>query len=99
MKSDERNYEIINIVDASRGFGDRTIVESRSAKVMVSKFEESWICRHGSPKSFSVDLEFCQPFFVKYLGGHGIQTNERPSRSSHKNRIVERSNGTFKSVF
>lgn len=99
VKCSRGKYEILNIIDTSTGYGERSVVKSRSAEVMKSKFEEYWICRHGSPGQFSADPEFCQPFFVKYLNGHSIEVNERPARSSHKNGRVERNNGLFKSVF
>lgn len=92
-------YEILNISDCSTAFVERSILKSRSAKVMMEKFVETWICRHGCPVQFSADPEFCQPFFIKYLNGHGTKTNERPAQSSHKNGRVERNNSLFKSIF
>lgn len=99
VKCDEGKYEVLNIVYTSTGYGERAVVESMSSEVMMSKLQEYWICRHGSPKLFSAYPEFCQYFFVKYLNGHVIKVNQRPARLSHKNGRVERSNSTFKSVF
>jgi len=48
--------------------------------------------------AFSADPEFCRPFFKKFLEGHNITVNERPSRSSAKNGKVERNNGVLKNV-
>lgn len=99
VRPGEGKYEILNIVDTSTGYGERSVVGSRSTETMMSKFEESWLCRHGAPEFFSGDPKFCQPFFVKYLGGNNKKVNERPDRSSHNDGRVERSNGVFKSVF
>lgn len=99
VKTEHGKYELINILDLGTGYGERAIVNSRSAEVMMSKFEEYWICRHGSQREFSADPEFCLPFFVKYLSGHNIKVNDRPARSSHKNGRIEGNNGVFKTVF
>lgn len=99
VKFGTNKYELLNVVDCSTAYAERSIVNSRSAQSMMSKFEESWMCRHGAPQYFSADPEFCLPFFAKYRNGHGIHVNERPARSSHKNGRVERSNGVFKTVF
>lgn len=98
IKTQERRYEVLNIVHTSTGYGKRTLVQSRSAANMLSKFEECWTYRQGSPQSFSAEPEFCQPFFVRYLHGQSTKINERPERSSHKNGRVERSNEKFISV-
>lgn len=86
-------------MDLGTGYGEGAVVTSRRAEAIMSKFEEYWICRHGSPKEFSADPEFFQPFFIRYLSRHNIKANERPARSSHKNGWVERNNGLFEIVF
>lgn len=99
IKHNDDKYEVLNISDCSTAFGERCIVKSRSAEVMMGKFEEMWICRHDCPVRLSADPEFCKPFFLKYLNGLGTEVNERPGRSSHKNGSVERNNGLFKFIF
>lgn len=99
VKFRDGKYEILNVVDTGTAYEERIMVESRSAKTVMAKFEEIWLCRHGAPSNFSADPEFCQTFFTKYLAGHGTRVKERPARSSHKNGRVERSNGVFKSIF
>lgn len=99
VKYNGRKYEVLNIVDTNTAYGERIQVESIIAGVMMAKFEEIWLCRHGNPSSFSADLEFCMPFFANYLSIHGIEFKDRPARSSHRNGRVECSNGIFKSIF
>lgn len=49
-------------------------------------------------QKFSADPEFSKPFLRSFLAGHHIMLEERLSRSSHKNGLIERSNGVFKNV-
>lgn len=99
VKANERNYEILNIVGASTVFSEQVVLKPRCAEVMMARFEGKWIRRHGTPSNFNANPKFCQPFFKKYLKGQGIKVNERPARCSHENARVERSNGSFKSIF
>lgn len=57
-----------------------------------------WICHHGVPKHFSADQEFCKPFQKAYLSGLGVEVQQRPSRSLHKNGIAEWNNDVFKTI-
>lgn len=98
IKVKENNYEILNIVDVGTANGERIVMPSRDAKIMMQKLEERWICKHGAPKTFSADNEFCRPFFVHYLNGHKVDVKIRPARSSNKNGKVERSNSVFKQM-
>lgn len=93
------NYEILNIVDTSTGYGERSIVESGNEHTTGSKFEECSMCGHGSPGHFNADPEFCQPVFAKYVERNEINVNRRAEQSSNTNGLVERSSGTFKSIF
>lgn len=79
VKFRDDKSEILNVVDTGTAYGERIAVQSRSAKTMMDKFEEIWLCRHGAPSKFSADPEFCQPFFQKYLAGHGTRVNDRPA--------------------
>lgn len=56
------------------------------------------MCRHGAPKIFATDPEFCKESMKIFLSRLGTILEERPSRSSHKNGILERNNGKFKGV-
>lgn len=90
---------MINIVDLGTGYGERMIASTRTAERMKELLETGWVYRHGAPKTFSADPEFCRPVMQVFLESHGISMSDRPSRSSHKNGIIERNNGTFKEVF
>lgn len=57
-KTTDGKYELLNIVDASTDYGERSIVTSRGADVMMPKLEEYWLCRHVSPQYFSADPNF-----------------------------------------
>lgn len=59
VKTQEGKYEVLNIVDTSTVFGERSVVQARCANVMMSNFEDSWPFRHGPPEHFSADPEFC----------------------------------------
>lgn len=98
VKHDGINYELLNITYVGTKYGERCVVSSRSAKVMMSKFEEVCICEHGSPNHFSADPEFPQPLFKNYLHGQNIQINDRSARSTYKNGRVERNNAVSKSI-
>lgn len=58
VKHEAKTYELLNITYLGTGYGEKCVVTSRPAAVMMSKFEETWICRHGSPTHFSADPEF-----------------------------------------
>lgn len=87
------------MIDTSTGYGERKIVDSRSGKTMMAKFETIWLCSHGAPRFFSADPDLCLPFFVKYLAGHGVKVNQRTARSAHKNGRIERSKRVFKYIY
>lgn len=91
-------YEVLNIVDAGTRYGERVIASSRNSTSMQSLLETEWLYHHGAPKTFSADPEFCKPVFERFLRSHNIELRERPSRTSWKNGLVERNNGTFKRV-
>lgn len=91
-------FEVLNIIDVGTGYGERSIAPSRNAESMKKSLEEVWFCRHGAPKRFSADPEFCKPTLQRFLKGHEITLCDRPSRSSHKNGMIERNNGIFKSI-
>lgn len=91
-------HEVLNINDAGTRYGERTIASSRSAESIKSMMEVSWLYRHGAPKRFSADPEFCRPVLQRFMTQHGITVLPRPSRSSHKNGRVERNNGVFKLI-
>lgn len=99
VKHDGNNYELLNVIDISKRYGERCVVTSRSEKVMMSKFEEIWMCQDGAPSQFRSDPEFTKPFFKKYLNVHNVVLNDRPARSSNNTSCVERNNGVFKSIF
>lgn len=88
----------MNIADSVTNYGEREIVPSRSAAIMKNMLEKNWIYKHGAPKYFSADPEFTRPVLLKFLSTHGIETKVRPSRCSHKNGKIERSNGLFKAI-
>lgn len=94
----DKNYEILNIIDVGTKYGERSLAESRSCKEMKRLFEESWFYRHGAPRRFSADHEFCRSALTSFMELHEITVNPRPSRSSHKCGQVERNNGIFKLV-
>lgn len=94
----EEKYEVLNVIDSGTRYGERVIATSRDSKSMMSLFETEWLYHHGAPTAFSADPEFCKPFFHDFLKSHKIEARPRPSRSSWKNGIVERNNGTFKNV-
>lgn len=94
----EEKFEVLNIVDTGTAYGERSIAPSRSSDNMKAMLESMWICRHGTPKRFATDPEFCKLNMKQFLAGLGIALDERPSRSSHKIGIVERNNGVFKAV-
>lgn len=91
-------HEILNIIDTGTKYGERVITASRSADEMSRQFETQWFYRHGAPKYFSADQEFCRPVLRKFLTKHSITIQPRPSRSSNKTGKVERNNGVFKTV-
>lgn len=63
IKLGNDNYELLNVVDCSTACGERAIVNSRSADSMLIKFDEIWLCLHGTPAEFSADPELCLTFF------------------------------------
>lgn len=98
IKHGDEKYEGFNIVNLNKTYGERCIVGSRSCQTVMSKFEESWPCRHGALSHFSAGRESCLPFFIKYLNGHNKRVDDQPARSSHKTGRAERSNGVFKTA-
>lgn len=94
----DEKYEVLNMVDMGTRYGERFIAPDRNGNTMMHMMESLWVYRHGAPKNFSADPEFCRPFFKKFLTGHDITLYPRPSRSSSKNGVVERNNGTFKII-
>lgn len=95
----EKKYEVLNVEDTSTGYGERKTVDYRCAKKMMAQFEEIWSCRHGAPKFSVLTRNSACHFPPSTWQGMGVKVNERPARSSHKSRRVERSNGVFKSIF
>lgn len=93
----ERN-DVLNIVDTGTAYSEHTILSGHNAETMQEYFEATWICSHGAPTSFSADPEFFNAKFVRYLKGHNIDIAFRLARSSNKNGIVERNNGTFRAI-
>lgn len=91
-------YEVLNIVDTGRSYGERAIASAHTADIMMRMLETECLYHHGAPDAFSADPEFCKGFFERFLSSHGIKLRPRPSRSSHKNRKIEQNNGVFKSV-
>lgn len=79
-------------------YGERAIAASRSFGHLKTMLDIMWINRHGSPNAFSADPEFCKDSLKKILQSQNISLLPRPSRSSHKNGIVERNNSVFKFV-
>lgn len=75
------------------------VAPDRGAETMKHIRETGRIVRHGSPKNFSADREFCRPVLQLLLETHAIKMADRRSRPPHKNGIVERNIGTFKEVF
>lgn len=90
--------EVLNIVDTGTRYGEGVMASGRSAEQMTSMAEISWLSRHGAPKEFSADPEFCKPFLMRFLLSNNVTLNPRPSRSSSMNGIVERNNGVFKNI-
>lgn len=94
----EKKYEILNMIDLGTRYGERAMTTSRSADEIKRMFEIFWFYRHGAPRNFSADHEFCRPVLKRFLDTHAIKLNPRPSRSSNKTGRVERNNGLFKMV-
>lgn len=94
----DEKFEVINIIDVGTRYGERSIAPCRDGRTMMEIVETRWLYQHGDPKRFSADPEFCKEFFKRFLDSYDIHLMERPSRSSSKNGVVERNNGTFKLV-
>lgn len=93
MKFDK--LDIINIMDCRTRYGERAATSKKDASMTMEMIESEWVHRHGAPKHFSADPEFCRPFSREFLKSRDIQLHARPSRSSSKNSLVERNNGIF----
>lgn len=65
---------------------------------MKYMFETTWVFRHGAPRSFCADHEFCRPVLQHFITLQKILLNPRPSRSSNRAGKIERNNGVFKMV-
>lgn len=78
-------FDVLNLFDAGTGYGERCISKAINSNFMRELYEKSWVCRHGSPSSFSAGPEFCRPFSEKFLKSHITVFRAFPSRSSHKN--------------
>lgn len=94
----DENFEVLSIVDVGTQYGERSITSFRDGCIIMEMVGTQWVYQHGAPKSFSAYPEFCKDFFKRFLDSHNIHSMERPSRSSSKNGVVERNNGTFKLV-
>ncbi|PXF40003.1 hypothetical protein BWQ96_10281 [Gracilariopsis chorda] len=92
-------YEVINIIDAGKNYGERSTVTKQDASDLCNKLESEWMYIHGAPKFFSADTEFTKPVLKKLMRSHAIQMEDRPARCSSKNGKIERNNDLFKSIF
>lgn len=91
-------YEILIINDNGTRYGEITIATTRPADTIKTIFEASWIYRHGAPMRFSAYPEFCRSVHKTFLAQHGTMMLPRPSRSAHKNGLIERNNGVFRLI-
>lgn len=82
----DRRYKLLNITELRTKYGEMCVVNSRSAEVMMSKFEEILVCENCTPKYFSSDPGFRKPFLTKYLRGHKTIVKDRPARAFNTNR-------------
>lgn len=64
----------------------------------MNELQKIWLHRHGAPKYFSVDDEFCRRAMQALRSKHGIVMKPRPLRSSHNTGKVEGGNGDLNSV-
>lgn len=92
----DEKYEVLNIFDMGTRYGERAMAPTRDGRAMMNMVETHWLYQHGAPKNFSADPEFCKAIFRKFLTGHDIKLNVRPSPSLSRNIVVERNNGTVK---
>lgn len=89
---------VMNTTDAGTGYSELSMVPDRSMPTIVTTIDEGWVCRHGAPKATSADDEYNKLTLRNYLTSHEIVFKPRPARRHNKIGIVERKNGTIKTI-
>lgn len=89
---------VMNITDTGTAFTELSIADDRTMKTIIRTIESIWIHSHGAPVAVSADDEYNRAPLKNYLSAHGIEFKPRPDRRHNKLGIVERKNGTVKTI-
>lgn len=71
------------------------IVVGRKSLRNSVKFNLSYSCIFMCRPAFSTDQELYGSFFKRFSAKHNIELNARFPRSSHENKMVQKSSSTF----
>lgn len=89
---------ILVITDAGTGYTEARIVSHKNIDTIISILETTWIYTHGAPIRVSADDEYNRKKLADFLSVHDMQFQPRPARRHNKVGIVERKNGTLKTI-